>query len=124
MLSDTFDANQGVRQGCILSPLLFNIFISDLPDILENEENTPAMISSEEKIGCILWADDLVMISESKEGLAKMLQDLALFSSANGLKINADKTKCMVFNKTARYIRRNIKCNDMMITSAREYKYL
>ena len=64
------------------------------------------------------------MISESKEGLAKMLQDLALFSSANGLKINADKTKCMVFNKTGRHIRCNIKCNDMMITSVREYKYL
>ena len=80
------------------------------------------MISSEEKIGCILWADDLVMISESKEGLSKMLQDLALFSSANGLKINADKTKCMGFNITGRQIRCNIKCNDTMITSVREYK--
>ena len=123
-LSDAFDANQGVRQGCILSPLLFNIFLSDLPKILNKQENNPAMIGPEKKVSCILWADDLVMISESKEGLTNMLQDLASFSSSNGLKINVEKTKCMIFNKTGRHIRCNIKCNDMMITSVREYKYL
>ena len=124
MLSDTFDTNQGVRQGCILSPLLFNIFISDLPDILNKEENDPAIIGSEEKLSCLLWADDLVLISQSKEGLTKMLNELSSFSTKNGLKINADKTKCMVLNKTGRHIRCNIKCNEMMITSVREYKYL
>ena len=124
MLSDTFDANQGVRQGCILSPLLFNIFISDLPEILSKEENNPAKIGPDETISCILWADDLVMISESKEGLTKMLQNLCDFSCQNGLKINQDKTKCMVFNKTGRNIRCDIKTNGMLITSVREYKYL
>ena len=124
MLSDTFDANQGVRQGCILSPLLFNIFISDLPDILSKPENDPAKIGIDETLSCILWADDLVMTSESKEGLTKMLQDLSEFSSKNGLKINQDKTKCMVFNKTGRHIRCNIRTNGMLITSVREYKYL
>ena len=123
-LSDTFDANQGVRQGCILSPLLFNIFLSDLPKILSKQENNPARIGSERKVSCILWADDLVMISETKEGLTRMLEDLASFSSSNGLKINADKTKCMIFNKTGRHIRCNIRCSDMIITSVREYKYL
>ena len=124
MLSDTFDANQGVRQGCILSPLLFNIFISDLPEIISKMENNPAKIGPDETLSCILWADDLVMISESKEGLTKMLQDLSDFSTKNGLKINQDKTKCMVCNKTGRHIRCNIKTNNMLITSVREYKYL
>ena len=124
MLSDTFDANQGVRQGCILSPLLFNIFISDLPEILNKDENNPAKIGRDETLSCILWADDLVMISESKKGLTKMLQNLSDFSTKNGLTINQDKTKCMVFNKTGRHIRCDIKTNGMLITSVREYKYL
>ena len=64
------------------------------------------------------------MISESKEGLTKMLKNLSDFSKLNGLKINQDKTKCMVFNKTGRHIRCEIKCDDMLITSVREYKYL
>ena len=123
-LSDTFDANQGVRQGCILSPLLFNIFISDLPEILDNPKNNPSKIGPNESLSCILWADDLVTISESKEGLTEMLHDLSDFSNKNGLKINVEKTKCMVFNKTGRHIRCNIKINNMIITSVREYKYL
>ena len=123
-LSNVFDSNQGVRQGCILSPILFNIFISDLPEILDKDENEPAMIGNSTKLSSILWADDLVMISESKEGLTKMLCDLVKFSSDNGLKINSDKTKGMIFNKTGRHIRFSIKCDDMTITSVREYKYL
>ena len=123
-LSSAFDANQGVRQGCILSPILFNIFISDLPEILDKDENEPAKIGSTNKLSSILWADDLVMISESKEGLTKMLGDLAKFASENGLKINSDKTKCMIFNKTGRHIRCTIKCEEMIINSVREYKYL
>ena len=115
MLSDTFDTNQGVRQGCILSPLLFNIFISDLPDILNKEENDPAMIGSDEKLSCLLWADDLVLISQSKEGLTKMLHDLSLFSTKNGLTINADKTKCMVLNKTGRHITGCLRKNDKIL---------
>ena len=104
--------------------MLFNIFISDLPGILSNPKNSPAKVAPNETLSSILWADDLVMISESKEGLTEMLNDLSNFSEKNGLKINADKTKCMVFNKTGRHIRCNIKINNMLITSVREYKYL
>ena len=103
--------------------MLFNIFISDLPEILGKDENNPAKIGRDETLSCILWADDLVMISESKEGLTKMLQNLSDFSMKNGLTINQDKTKCMVFNKTGRHIRCD-KTNGMLITSVREYKYL
>ena len=64
------------------------------------------------------------MISESKEGLTNMLHELLKFSTEHGLKINTDKTKCMIFNKTGRHIRCSIKCNDTKIETVREYKYL
>ena len=41
-----------------------------------------------------------------------------------GLKINVDKTKCMVFNKSGRHIRCAIPCGNTVINSTREYKYL
>ena len=123
-LSETFDVNQGVRQGCILSPLLFNIFISDLPELLDTPENMPAKIDNSKNISCILWADDLVMLSESEGGIRKMLEKLEAFSSKNGLLINEDKSKCMIFNKTGRHIRCNFPCGKLIISSVREYKYL
>ena len=72
MLSDPFAANQGHRQGCILSPILFNIFIPDLPKILDEAENYPEKIGILKTLSCVLWADDLVMFSETKEGLTKI----------------------------------------------------
>ena len=46
-ITEDFEINQGVKQGCILSPLLFNIFLADLPEALNNEKNSPIHISDE-----------------------------------------------------------------------------
>ena len=54
-----------------------------------------------------MWADDLVMLSETERGLNNMLNDLGIYAVSNGLTLNMDKTKCMIFNKTGRLIRRN-----------------
>lgn len=122
-LSTPIDASQRVRQGCILSPVLFNIFISDLPGILDDIFPEPAKLGNDKCLSSILWADDLLMISESKDGIRKMIQKLVKYSEENGLKINEDKTKCMI-NKNGRHIRCNIKCHNLSVTSVREYKYL
>ena len=45
-LTEKFRINQGVKQGCILSPLLFNIFLSDLTNELENGESDPVKIDN------------------------------------------------------------------------------
>ena len=46
------------------------------------------------------------------------------YCEENKLSINVDKTKCMIFNKTGRLIRRNICVGDKKIENVREYKYL
>ena len=121
-LSDTIYPNQGVRQGCILSPLLFNIYLANLPGRLSTAIDGPKI--GDKNLNSIIWADDLVILSESEEGLNKKLHELALFAEENVLTINSEKTKAMIFNKTGRLIRRNFKYKNTNIETVREYKYL
>ena len=54
VLTNSFVANQGVKQGCVLSPLLFNIFLADLPRHLEEVACGPLKILESKNISCIL----------------------------------------------------------------------
>ena len=63
---------QGVAQGCSLSPILFSVFINDL--LKEVEKAEPLGYNLEcGKIGGMLFADDLVGVSDSKEQLQKLI---------------------------------------------------
>uniref|UniRef100_A0A670IVF8 Reverse transcriptase domain-containing protein n=1 Tax=Podarcis muralis TaxID=64176 RepID=A0A670IVF8_PODMU len=65
--------NRGVRQGCILAPTLFNLFLSDLPLFLQNATtHTPYLNNS--PLFLLLYADDAVIISLSVLGLKKYLR--------------------------------------------------
>ena len=123
-ITNSFKINQGVKQGCVLSPLLFNIFLADLPNALNKVMNTPVKISEEKQISSLIWADDLLMLSETETGLNNMLVDLKAYAEINRLTINTDKTQCMIFNKTGRLMRRHFSYGENNIKTVREYKYL
>ena len=90
-------AHVGVKQGCVLSPLLFNMFISDLPDIF-TADCDPVTVNSL-STNSLLFADDLVMLSESAEGLQNCIDKLEGYCNKWGLCINQSKTKVIIFNK-------------------------
>ena len=123
-ITESFIVNQGVRQGCVLSPLLFNIFLSDLPELLLNAGCCPAKLTNSNVIGCIVWADDILMLSETKDGLQNMLHILGEYSSKNFMDINYTKTKGIIFNKTGKIIKTAYKLKDAFIYSTNSYKYL
>ena len=83
--SDFFNLDIGVRQGCILSPLLFNLFLSDLAKQFDTMDK-PKL--GNKGINSLFWADDLVLFSETKEGLDKLLKTLESYCLENHLMIN------------------------------------
>ena len=97
-LSIPFKSHIGLKQGCNLSPILFNIFINDLVDMI-GYDNMDSPFLGPKQVSCLLYADDLILISESKEGLQKSIDKLSQFTKEWFLEVNIKKTKCMVFAK-------------------------
>ena len=120
-ITDFFRYNVGVRQGDVLSPTLFKLFINDLPDILSN--NYDDVNLNDEKIPCLLYADDLVLISDSKEGLQKRLDTLCTFCKDWCMEINVKKTKIIIFNRSGRLLNENFNVGNNSIECVKQYKY-
>ena len=92
-----FSSKFGVKQGCNLSPLFFNIFINDIHDIFD--QSCKPLEINDRKISSLSYADDLVLLSESEAGLQNSLNRLEKYCNQWGLKVNIKKTKVIVFNK-------------------------
>ena len=89
----------GVKQGCNLSPLLFNIFINDIHQIFNDNNCKPTNLNGW-NISSLSFADDLVLLSESENGLRNCISSLEKYCNEWALKVNPLKTKVLVFNKS------------------------
>ena len=97
-LSPIFYGNNGLKQGCCLSPTLSSIYQNDMHDHFRSEECDPIQLGSL-SLNSISWADDLIMISLSSNGLQNCLSRLERYCKKWGLEINELKTKCMVMSR-------------------------
>ena len=121
-ITDSFPIKLGVKQGDNLSPNLFKIFINDLPDYF-NDCNDPIVLN-DNPIHCLLYADDLVLLSSSAQGLQSKIDKLHQYCGDWCLSINSSKTKVLVFNKAGRHIKQKFTYSDSLIDCVQSYKYL
>ncbi len=66
---------QGLKQGCPLSPLLFNLYIARLPAMINKA--TTGVILNGKKLTNLLYADDIVLLAESHQDLIKSIHILS-----------------------------------------------
>ena len=94
--------SRGVCQGCILRPVLFNLYLNNLPFSFQNTLSDPFDSSNGTKLNSLLYAADLIILSRSKTGLQNCLETLSSYCHSWMLGINVKKTKIMIFQKRAR----------------------
>ena len=121
-LTHSFQTFKGVRQGCNLSPKLFNIFINDIPKICDNSCE-PVSLGSV-KLSCLMYADDLVLLSASKAGLQECLKRLHQYTKNRHLTNNMKKTKIIAFHQNGRLPTCQFYLGDKIVEMTKSYKYL
>ena len=93
-----FSPKAGVCQGESLSPFLFSLFINDINTFMMEDPNV-GISFYQIYIILLLFADDMVLFSETRQGLQQGLNRLHDYCVDWGLSVNANKTKCLVFKK-------------------------
>ena len=120
-IEDWFRTTVGVRQGCLLSPTFFNIFLERIIiDALEGHEGTVSIRGR--AITNLRFADDIDGLAGEEEEMVKLVQRLDKASTAYGKEISAVKTKLMTNNTSG--INTEIKINGKKLETVTSFKYL
>ena len=93
--TDWFQIGKGVRQGCILSPCLFNLYAEYIMRNAGLDEAQAEIKSAGWNINNLRYADDTTLMAESEEELKSLLMKVNEESEKVGLKLNVQKTKIM-----------------------------
>ena len=93
-----FPLRSGTRQGCPLSPLLFNIFLEVLATAIREENEIKGIQIGKEEVKLSLFADDMILYIENpKDAARKLLELINEFGKVAGYKINAQKSFAFLY---------------------------
>ena len=120
-VSESFETRIGLKQGCLLSPLLFSLYLNDLQDSIGG-----GVLIGNLKVKLLAYADDVCIISDSAVGLQSMINDLEKYCCLWNLTVNLKKSNVMIFKLGGGRLAKNEKWvyKGQPIEIVKEYKYL
>ena len=117
-----FKSEIGVRQGDVLGPNFFKIFVYNLPSYL-SECPDPVNVNGNH-LQYLVSADDIVLLSKSSEGFQQRLDGLYRFCKDWCLDLNVSKTKEKKNNKAGRLLKENLCFGEEYLECLQRYWYL
>ena len=142
-VSEDFEIHVGVRQGCVMSPWLFNVYMDGvMREFKARVGRGGAQMELDGRVWYLmdaLFADDTVLLAESEDELQRMVNEFSDVCSRRKLKVNAGKSKVMVFERKVREridfenpyrlvsevpLETAVEMNGMVMEEVREFKYL
>ena len=121
-MSESFEIPTGTKQGGILSPDFFAMYIHDLIDLLKASGFGCHVIRI--FIACLFFADDIVLLSPSRRGLQSLLDICVAYCKKYCLDFNVKKSKIMVVGKNLSDTVNPILLGDAPLDFVSQYKYL
>ena len=119
-----FPLRLGTRQGCPLSPLLFNTVLEVLASAIRQHKEIKGIQISQEEVKLSLFADDMILYMENpKDSTKKLLELIHAFSKVAGYKINAQKLVAFLYTNNEA-TEREIKESIPLTTAPKPIKYL
>jgi hypothetical protein len=120
-MSRMYSIKQGVRQGAVLSPVLYALFINELAALFEAEK-LGFKLELDLTIAILLFADDMLLLAESPQELQQMLDILHKFANEWGFEVNTNKTKSMTLNGAP--LEAPVTFGGRALEAVQQYKYL
>ena len=119
-----FPLKSGKRQGCPLSPLLFNIVLEVLVIEIREEKEIKGIQTGKEELKLSLFADDMILYIENPKDFTKrLLEETNEYSKVAGYKINTQKSLAFLYTKNEK-IERDIKEKIPFTIAMKRIKYL
>ena len=120
--TEWFNIEKGVRQGCVASPWLFNLFMDTCLTGLKESDYGIRMNGLTVK--CLLYADDQVLLASSEEELQEMVNMLHGSLKRKGMTVNVSKTKVMVFERGDDETKCDVMIAGVKVEQVKEFVYL
>ena len=121
--TEWFDIKCGLRQGCILSPILFNLYLNDLALYLKSFDIGVQI--ENERVCMLMYADDIVILAENSENLQLLLNYLNDWCCLNSMQINGSKSNIIHFRTDSQPRSTHVfKCGEIVLDIVDRYKYL
>ena len=120
--SNYFDVLSGIKQGGVLSPRIFIIYVNDLIVRLRTAGVGCHLFSL--FVACIMYADDLCLIAPSRGAMQQLLNICEIFCNESCLSFNVNKSKALLFGRHDIHLVLPLRLNEECIEFVPSWKYL